>query len=284
MTINKQAKRAARSHAAAHNLSYTAARRALAAEPLKPRVHSGFVVSVCSAVGGAGRTSLAVALAAHRAGAGDQVLIVDTAIQGSDVARVLAVPGPDPAEDPLAALHAQGGGDLSSWVTRVPVRTASGQTQTIDLLAAPQDPLAGFPVRYTGKFYAALIAQARARYDTIILDTPVAEVYHDLFRQCVHPVSDRIVVLTPDRDVARRRTEAWLTAVQGPGVAVAAHKLVQVLTTPSTGPARDEGAGGDFAATLPFIDFACCNEAAVDAALTQLWSAVRGGDVSAAVL
>lgn len=125
--------------------------------------HGGKVITVFSAKGGVGKTTLATNLATYLATTGAKTLIVDLDLMFGDVAISLQV------------MPAHGIGDLVSMrghldeqgVQSVVIRH---EDSGLDIIAAPSDP--GVADRIPAAVVEELIRVARGTYTYIIVDTP----------------------------------------------------------------------------------------------------------------
>lgn len=132
---------------------------------------TGHVVTVFSAKGGVGKTTLAVNLAAYLATKGARTLLIDLDLMFGDVGICLQLPPTTSIMDLVSMtghLDAQG---LASVVQR---HEASG----LDVLVAPHDPADAD--RVPAELVSELIRLARAGYDYVVLDMPPSMPEHVL--------------------------------------------------------------------------------------------------------
>ena len=131
----------------------------------------GKVITVFSAKGGVGKTTLSTNVAAYLASTGAKTLIVDLDLMFGDVAISLQLTPPSSVHDLVAMaghLDAQG---LESVVTK---HDDSG----LDVIAAPSDPADAD--RVPSQVILELLRVARTVYDYIVVDTPPAFTEHVL--------------------------------------------------------------------------------------------------------
>jgi pilus assembly protein CpaE len=123
----------------------------------------GTVITVFSAKGGVGKTTIATNLATYLATTGNRVLIVDLDLMFGDVAislQIVPAHGMGDLVSMRGHLDAQG---VKSVVTR-------HEDSGLDVIAAPSDP--GVADRIPSAVVEELIRVARASYDYIVIDTP----------------------------------------------------------------------------------------------------------------
>jgi len=147
---------------------------------------SGRVVTVFSAKGGVGKTTIATNLGVYLASTGSRVLLVDLDLAFGDVAISLQLTPSRTASDLIAMSGQLDARGLASAVTR----HASG----LDTLCAPDTPADAdqIPAAMTTQ----LLQVARGMYDFIIVDTPPAFTEHVLATLDVTDVS--ILIATMD--------------------------------------------------------------------------------------
>jgi pilus assembly protein CpaE len=122
----------------------------------------GRVVTVFSAKGGCGKTTLSTNIAAHLAGAGTRTLLVDLDLAFGDVAIALGLDPQCTMADvvPMAG-HVDGPG-LASVVTH--------HECGLDVLCAPPHP--GDADRVQAALVGELLRAARREYAVVVVDTP----------------------------------------------------------------------------------------------------------------
>jgi pilus assembly protein CpaE len=147
---------------------------------------SGRVVTVFSAKGGVGKTTIATNLGVYLASTGSRVLLVDLDLAFGDVAISLQLTPSRTASDLIAMSGELDSKGLASAVTR----HASG----LDTLCAPDTPADAdrIPAATTAK----LLLVARGMYDFVIVDTPPAFTEHVLAALDLTDVS--ILIATMD--------------------------------------------------------------------------------------
>lgn len=130
----------------------------------------GRVITVFSAKGGVGKTTIATNLASYLASTGARTLIVDLDLMFGDVAISLQLA----PEHSIGDLMAMSGHLDAEGLTSVVTRHDSG----LDVLAAPSDP--GVADRVPAALADELIRVARGSYDYIVVDTPPSLTEHVL--------------------------------------------------------------------------------------------------------
>jgi len=148
--------------------------------------HNGRVVTVFSAKGGVGKTTIATNLGVYLASTGSRVLLVDLDLAFGDVAISLQLSPSRTASDLIALSSQLDSTGLAATVTR----HASG----LDTLCAPDTPADAD--RIPAATTAQLLVVARGMYDFVIVDTPPAFTEHVLAALDVTDVS--ILIATMD--------------------------------------------------------------------------------------
>lgn len=123
----------------------------------------GKVVTVFSAKGGVGKTTLSTNMATYLASTGARTLLVDLDLMFGDVAISLQL---TPTGSVMDLVTMQGHLDAEGLASVVATHPQSG----VDVLAAPSDP--GDAERIPSETVAEVIRVGRAHYDYIIVDTP----------------------------------------------------------------------------------------------------------------
>jgi pilus assembly protein CpaE len=131
----------------------------------------GKIITVFSAKGGVGKTTVSTNLATYLASTGARTVIVDLDLMFGDVAISLQLQPPGSVRDLVAMsghLDAQG---VESVVTRP-------EPSGLDVMAAPPDPADA--ERVPSHVIVELLRVARGSYDYIIVDTPPSFTEHVL--------------------------------------------------------------------------------------------------------
>lgn len=123
----------------------------------------GKVVTIFSAKGGVGKTTLATNLAAYLASTGAATLLIDLDLMFGDVAISLQIV---PAHDIGDLISMRGHLDLQGITSVVTTHDVSG----LSVIAAPSDP--GVADRVPAAVVEELIRVARGSYAYVIVDTP----------------------------------------------------------------------------------------------------------------
>jgi pilus assembly protein CpaE len=131
----------------------------------------GKVVTIFSAKGGVGKTTLSTNLAAYVASTGAKTLLIDLDLMFGDVAISLQLTPPGTVMD----IVAMGGHVDQQGIASV---TATHSETGLDVLAAPHDPADA--ERVPSHAIAELLRIARGNYDYVFVDTPPAFTEHVL--------------------------------------------------------------------------------------------------------
>lgn len=125
--------------------------------------HEGRIVTIFSAKGGVGKTTLATNIAAYLASTGAKTLLIDLDLMFGDVAISFQLV-PERSMTDVAAM--QGNIDDRGLESLVTVHQESG----LHVIPAPADP--GDADRIPSAVVEELLRVARAKYDYVIVDTP----------------------------------------------------------------------------------------------------------------
>jgi pilus assembly protein CpaE len=131
----------------------------------------GHIVTVFSAKGGVGKTTLATNVATHLAHSGQKTLLVDLDLAFGDVAICLQLV---PTQSVFDAVAMSGHLDEQGLASLVTVHEGSG----LDVVCAPNDP--GDADRIPVNTVMELLRLARQHYDYVIVDTPPSFTEHVL--------------------------------------------------------------------------------------------------------
>jgi pilus assembly protein CpaE len=139
--------------------------------PTEIPTNKGKVVTVFSAKGGVGKTTMATNLSTHLASSGCRTLLIDLDLMFGDVAISLQ-------RDPGGSI-----GDLIPMLGQIDVQALASVVETqpstgLDILAAPDDP--GVADRVPADLVPELLRVACTQYEYVIIDTPPAFTEHVL--------------------------------------------------------------------------------------------------------
>ena len=181
------------------------------AMPTSPR--KGYVISVAVAKGGAGKSSLTlnlgVWLGLRLRATGGNVCIVDANWQQADIGKQIN------AYNPTIYGLSQHREDLRPDRIAGHLYTRQDLGNTSFLLGPVRTEEAN-PLWITPKLYSDAVETLRHIFDYIIIDTPVAELHHDLFDDFVLPQSDYIVVPVIPNWPTIINTDNWLRQITLP--------------------------------------------------------------------
>lgn len=169
----------------------------------------GRVITVTAPKGGVGKSSTTLNLATYLGlalkGTGRNVCVIDANVQQADSGKYLNVHNPN-VEELLRHPH-----DIHP--DRITAHLIHKPMWNLSVLLGPSEPLTASPIHYSGKLYARILEALRGNYDYIFIDTPVAELFHDMFRAFALPYADYILVLAEPNYSTLYDIDMWLRAV-----------------------------------------------------------------------
>lgn len=173
----------------------------------------GFVITVSTSKGGTGKSSLSLNLAAFLGmrlrAQGKTVCIIDANTQQADTGKYLDVYRPNIntiVNDP-------------SLLTEESIMTALVHKPEYNLsaLLGPATPDEANPLAISARLYSQVLDLLRKHFDYIIIDTAVAEKFHEMFSQFALPKADYIVVPVAPNFTTLHNADNWLrSAVAAP--------------------------------------------------------------------
>jgi MinD-like ATPase involved in chromosome partitioning or flagellar assembly len=173
----------------------------------------GFVITVSTSKGGTGKSSLSLNLAAFLGmrlrSQGKTVCIIDANTQQADTGKYLDVYRPNIntiVNDP-------------SLLTEENIMTALVHKPEYNLsaLLGPATPDEANPLAISARLYSQVLDLLRKHFDYIIIDTAVAEKFHEMFSQFALPKADYIVVPVAPNFTTLHNADNWLrSAVAAP--------------------------------------------------------------------
>jgi len=170
------------------------------------------VIIVTSPKGGTGKSSLSLNLAAYLGlrvkTLGKRVCLIDANFQQADAGKMLNQYTPN-IIDILK--------DTSSLSpTMIERYLISRPNLNLSVLLGPIRPTEANPASLNARLFNQILDALRPNFDYIFIDTPVAEVYHDLFRGFALPVADYIIVPLTPAVHTMMDVDAWLHTVTLP--------------------------------------------------------------------
>jgi MinD-like ATPase involved in chromosome partitioning or flagellar assembly len=197
--------------------------------------HRARIISVTSPKGGTGKSTLTLNMAAYLAlrlkESGKRVCVIDANFQQADAGKMLGQYSPtviDVVKD-MASLSPTG-------IERYLVHR---NDLNLSVLLGPARPEEGDPAFLNARLFNQITDALSSNYDYIFIDTPVAEVYHDLFQGFILPRSDYIIVPVTPVLHTMMNVDNWLHTVTLPrhtgGNDVDANKVGLVLNQAEEG-------------------------------------------------
>lgn len=172
----------------------------------------GFVIAVTVPKGGTGKSSLTLNLAAFLGlrlrASGRRVCIVDANFQQADAGKYLNVYAPN-IGNMLRDTSLLTSDRIEKGLVHLPALNLSA-------LLGPPSAAEASPTFLTPQLYFDIVTLLKEHFDYILIDTPVAERYHDLFSGFVLPVMDYMIVPVIPSIPTLMNTDGWLRAVTAP--------------------------------------------------------------------
>ena len=173
----------------------------------------GFVITVSTSKGGTGKSSLSLNLAAFLGmrlrSQGKTVCIIDANTQQADTGKYLDIYRPNIntiVNDP-------------SLLTEESIMNALVHKPEYNLsaLLGPATPDEANPLAISARLYSQVLDLLRKHFDYIIIDTAVAEKFHEMFSQFALPKADYIIVPVAPNFTTLHNADNWLrSAVAAP--------------------------------------------------------------------
>lgn len=189
----------------------------------------GKVITVTAPKGGTGKSTMSLNLAAYLGlrlrATGRNVCLMDANIQQADTGKYLGqfTPNVEGLMKDEASIHPD----------RITNHLAPFPEVNISALLGPINPDSANPQYYNSRRYASILEALRPNFDYIIIDTPVAERYHDMVSGFALPNSDFIIVVVAPNATTLMNTDMWLHSVTAPkshnGLGVDPHRVGWVL-------------------------------------------------------
>lgn len=198
----------------------------------------GRVITITSPKGGTGKSSLSVNLAVYLGlalrGAGRRVALIDANFQQADTGKLLNCYTPN-ISDVLKDESSLSPGTIEQYMI---------QRFNVSFLLGPATPRDATPSFFNSRLYGQVLSVLKQNFDYIIIDTPVAELYHDILRGFALPVADYIIVPITPAIHTLMNADSWLRTITLPrhqgGDEINPEKIGVVLNQAQEGVECDE--------------------------------------------
>lgn len=178
-----------------------------------PAARRGWVITVASPKGGAGKSSLTLNLAAYLGmrlrSQGKTVCVVDSNFQQADLGKYLDIYTPN--------INTIANNPSLLNVDRILEGLVHKSEYNLSALLGPATPDEGNPLNIDANLYNEILELLKQLYDYILIDTPVAEKYHDMFAKFALPKANYIIVPVAPNFPTLHNADNWLhSAVVAP--------------------------------------------------------------------
>lgn len=198
----------------------------------------GRVITITSPKGGTGKSSLSVNLAVYLGlalrGAGRRVALIDANFQQADTGKLLNCYTPN-ISDVLKDESSLSPGTIEQYMI---------QRFNVSFLLGPATPRDATPSFFNSRLYGQVLSVLKQNFDYIIIDTPVAELYHDILRGFALPAADYIIVPITPAIHTLMNADSWLRTITLPrhqgGDEINPEKIGVVLNQAQDGVECDE--------------------------------------------
>jgi septum formation inhibitor-activating ATPase MinD len=200
----------------------------------------GHVIVVTSPKGGTGKSSVSINASVYLglalAGSGQRVCLVDANFQQPDVGKLLNQYSPN-----IGNLMRDQAAITPERIEEYLIERPKWNTS---FLLGPATPRDASPVYFNSQLYQRVLDALRQRFDYIVIDTPVAEVYHDILRGFALPEADYIIVPIVPALHTLMNADDWLRIITSPqhagGDGINPEKIGIVLNQEQSGIGCDE--------------------------------------------
>jgi len=200
----------------------------------------GHVITVTSPKGGTGKSSLSANLAVYLGlslrSTGRRVALIDANFQQADTGKLLNVYTPNISN----ILKDEG----SLTPERIEQYMIDRRDLNASFLLGPATPRDATPSFFNSRLYGQVLTVLKQNFDYILIDTPVAELYHDILRGFALPAADYIVVPITPAIHTLMNADSWLRTITQPrhqgGDEIDPNKIGVVLNQAQDGVECDE--------------------------------------------
>jgi MinD-like ATPase involved in chromosome partitioning or flagellar assembly len=174
----------------------------------RPQSRRGYVITISTSKGGTGKSSLTLNLAAFLGmrlrSQGKTVCVIDANTQQADSGKYLDVYRPNITtivNDPSLLTE-----------ERILNALAHKPEYNLSILLGPATPDEANPMAISPRLYIEILELLKKHYDYILIDTAVAEKFHEMFSEFSLPKADFIIVpVTPNLQTLHN-ADNWLRA------------------------------------------------------------------------
>ena len=173
---------------------------------------SAKVIVVTSPNGGTGKSTVSLNLAAYLGlrlkATGKRVCLVDANFQQADAGKMLNQYSPN-----ITGIVK----DIASLAPNSIERYLVSRPElNLSVLLGPPSIMEANPALLNPRLFNSIFSALKPNFDYIIVDTPVAELFHDHFRSFLLPAADYIIVTVVPSVHRLVNVDAWLSEITQP--------------------------------------------------------------------
>ena len=168
----------------------------------------GYVITIAVSKGGVGKSSMTLNLAAFLGmrlrAQGKTVCVIDANYQQADSGKYLDTYTPN--------INTVVNNPSLLTKDRILEALVHRPEYNLSVLLGPATPDEGNPLAISARLYNEILDLIKAHYDYVLIDTPVAEKFHEMFSDFALPRADYVVVPVAPNFTTLHNADNWLRA------------------------------------------------------------------------